>query len=40
LIAIVLSADRQRIGDRFAHTIVTDEPERDINPPPVPFLFH
>jgi uncharacterized RDD family membrane protein YckC len=39
-IAILLSGDRQRIGDRLAGTIVTQRPERDPNPPPAPFLFH
>lgn len=40
LIAAVSSADRQRIGDRLANTIVTNTPEKDPNPPPAPFLFH
>jgi uncharacterized RDD family membrane protein YckC len=39
-IAILLSGDRQRLGDRLAGTIVTQRPERDPNPPSVPFLFH
>jgi uncharacterized RDD family membrane protein YckC len=39
-IAVVMSTDRQRIGDRFAGTIVTKVPEKDPNPPPAPFLFH
>ncbi|MGD0176639.1 MAG: RDD family protein [Candidatus Bathyarchaeia archaeon] len=39
-IAILSSHDRQRIGDRIAATIVTKAPEKDINPPPAPFLFH
>ena len=36
----VASSKRQRLGDRFAGTIVSPAPERDINPPPAPFLFH
>lgn len=39
-IAVLSSADRQRIGDRVAGTIVTQRPEKDPNPPPAPFLFH
>ena len=39
-IAVVMSTARQRIGDRFAGTIVTKVPEKDPNPPPAPFLFH
>ncbi len=39
-IAILSSHDRQRVGDRIAATIVTKAPEKDINPPPAPFLFH
>jgi len=39
-IAVLLSGDRQRIGDRFARTIVTQKPERDAIPPSAPFLFH
>ena len=39
-IAVLLSADRQRMGDRVAGTIVTQRPERDSNPPPAPFLFY
>jgi uncharacterized RDD family membrane protein YckC len=40
LIAVTTSADRRRIGDRFANTIVTKKPPKDPNPPPAPFLFH
>ena len=39
-IAVLLSTDRQRIGDRVARTVVTLRPERDPNPPSAPFLFH
>jgi len=39
-VAIFGSHDRQRIGDRIAGTIVANAPEKDINPPPAPFLFH
>ena len=39
-IAILSSHDRQRVGDRIAGTVVTKTPEKDINPPPAPFLFH
>lgn len=39
-IALLTSSNRQRIGDRIAATIVTKAPEKDINPPPAPFLFH
>lgn len=38
--AILTSRDRQRIGDRIAATVVTRAEEKDINPPPAPFLFH
>jgi uncharacterized RDD family membrane protein YckC len=40
IIVIIVSSDRQRIGDLIARTIVTRAPEKDINPPPAPFLFH
>jgi uncharacterized RDD family membrane protein YckC len=40
VVAILVSRDRQRIGDRIAGTIVSNAPEKDINPPPAPFLFH
>ena len=39
-IAVLLSGDRQRIGDRLAGTVVTQKPERDSIPPPAPFLLH
>ncbi len=39
-IAVLTSSNRQRIGDRIAGTIVTKAPEKDMNPPPAPFLFH
>jgi uncharacterized RDD family membrane protein YckC len=39
-IAIVMSTGKQRLGDTAAGTIVTLAPEREINPPPAPFLFH
>jgi len=39
-ILILLSEDRQRLGDRWANSVVTKAPEKDINPPPAPFLFH
>jgi uncharacterized RDD family membrane protein YckC len=38
--AMAFSSKRRRIGDRFAHTVVTLATARDINPPPAPFLFH
>jgi len=39
-ISVLTSSKRQRIGDRLARTIVSRAPEKDINPPPAPFLFH
>jgi len=39
-ICILASHDRRRLGDRVASTMVTKVPEKDINPPPAPFLFH
>jgi uncharacterized RDD family membrane protein YckC len=39
-LCIFASHDRQRLGDRVASTMVTKVPEKDINPPPAPFLFH
>jgi uncharacterized RDD family membrane protein YckC len=39
-IAVARSSKRQRIGDLVARTMVTLVAERDINPPPAPFLFH
>jgi uncharacterized RDD family membrane protein YckC len=38
--SIAKSSKRQRLGDIGAGTIVTLAPEKDINPPPAPFLFH
>jgi uncharacterized RDD family membrane protein YckC len=40
LLAAASSPHKQRIGDRFANTVVTNSPEKDPNPPPAPFLFH
>jgi len=40
LVTIALSSKRQRLGDIAAGTVVTPAPEKDINPPPAPFLFH
>jgi uncharacterized RDD family membrane protein YckC len=39
-LCILASHDRQRLGDKVASTMVTTVPEKDINPPPAPFLFH
>jgi len=39
-VSIAVSDKRQRLGDRVAGTVVTRAPEKDINPPPAPFLFH
>jgi uncharacterized RDD family membrane protein YckC len=39
-VIISVSHERQRLGDIVAKTIVTIAPEKDINPPPAPFLFH
>jgi uncharacterized RDD family membrane protein YckC len=39
-VTIALSTQRQRLGDMAAGTVVTLAPEKDINPPPAPFLFH
>ena len=39
-VSIAVSDKRQRFGDRMAGTFVTLAPEKDINPPPAPFLFH
>ena len=39
-ITIAVSTKKQRLGDMAAGTIVTLAPEKDINPPPAPFLFH
>ena len=39
--ALVLTSKRRlRLGDMLAGTIVTTAPEKNINPPPAPFLFH
>ena len=40
LLTIVISSKKQRLGDIVAGTVVTLAPEKDINPPPAPFLFH
>ena len=39
-VSIAVSPKRQRLGDIVAGTVVTLAPEKDINPPPAPFLFH
>jgi uncharacterized RDD family membrane protein YckC len=39
-VVVLVTPNRQRIGDIIASTIVTKAPEKDINPPPAPFLFH
>ena len=39
-VSVLMSAKRQRLGDRLAKTVVSPAPEKDINPPPAPFLFH
>jgi len=39
-VSILISKDRMRLGDVLAGTMVTAAPEKDINPPPAPFLFH
>jgi uncharacterized RDD family membrane protein YckC len=39
-ILMLSSRERQRLGDRVAGTTVTRTQEKDINPPPAPFLFH
>ncbi|HUK28349.1 MAG TPA: RDD family protein [Candidatus Acidoferrales bacterium] len=38
--SIFISKTRCRLGDIVAGTMVTAAPEKDINPPPAPFLFH
>jgi uncharacterized RDD family membrane protein YckC len=38
--AILISSNRQRVGDLMAGSIVTVAKEKDVNPPPAPFLFH
>ena len=40
LVFILASKNRRRLGDFIARTIVTTAAEKDINPPPAPFLFH
>jgi uncharacterized RDD family membrane protein YckC len=40
LTLLLASKRRQRVGDLVAGTFVTPAPEKDINPPPAPFLFH
>jgi len=40
VLTIATSSKRQRLGDLAAGTVVTLAPEKDINPPPAPFLFH
>jgi uncharacterized RDD family membrane protein YckC len=37
---VLASKNRLRLGDIIAGTIVTTAAEKDINPPPAPFLFH
>jgi len=39
-VIISVSHERLRLGDIVANTIVTIAPEKDLNPPPAPFLFH
>ena len=39
-VVVLTSRKRQRIGDRLAKTVVSPVQEKDINPPPAPFLFH
>ena len=39
-IVIATSSRKQRLGDIAAGTVVTIAEEKDINPPPAPFLFH
>jgi uncharacterized RDD family membrane protein YckC len=39
-LSVAISGKRQRLGDLVAGTFVTLTPEKDINPPPAPFLFH
>lgn len=40
VISIVISEKKQRLGDLATGTVVALAPEKDINPPPAPFLFH
>ena len=37
---LLTSKQKQRVGDLVAGTVVTPALEKDINPPPAPFLFH
>ena len=39
-LSVLASSKRQRLGDRIAKTVVSPTPEKDVNPPPAPFLFH
>jgi len=39
-VLLATSNQRRRLGDIVAGTMVTPAPEKDINPPPAPFLFH
>jgi uncharacterized RDD family membrane protein YckC len=39
-LSVLASSKRQRLGDRIAKTVVSPAPEKDVNPPPAPFLFH
>jgi len=39
-LSVLASSKRQRLGDHIAKTIVSPAPEKDVNPPPAPFLFH
>jgi uncharacterized RDD family membrane protein YckC len=39
-VTMLVSHERQRLGDMVAGTIVTVAPEKEMNPPPAPFLFH
>ena len=39
-VLIHVSKERRRLGDIIARTTVTPSPEKDVNPPPAPFLFH
>jgi len=39
-VTLATSSQRRRVGDVAAGTFVTTFPEKDINPPPAPFLFH
>ena len=39
-VIISVSHEKLRLGDIVAKTIVTTAPEKNINPPPAPFLFH